>query len=438
MIIKKTNIIQIILLFLTIIFYSCTDTSLNKLRDKFLGAWIDPEHESVIIIERSGFDYIVNIKNNRYPATRKGNTLEIDKIGQLMYDNITGHMLISGIEYNRMTGDMFTGTWKLVEYRYSDYGHDFESFLQISRDSDNTYFTIIYKTELEAYKENNIKAEFVNGRLIGDYYGAEENVKIEVVSSDKIKFSIDPYGEFTPVKDEIYKATETMFIPKSGNDFIGVWEDTWKLSDNSKGKLTIDITGAGNNYYDVTMKFEMYNTKDWRWRTRFTNQSLYSTHSVNGKRPTIILIDANTLKLKDFFLMRKSEHTLIRKNKVSITNRLNAMGKLIGTDPCYIINVSVASSLEKTVSKVEELKSQGYNAGYLWIPDYASLSGAKLYAIFIGPFETQKECEIAVEKYRQKQPSAYGVLVSQENNRVEIRGIDKVKITENYNKKLAE
>ena len=96
----------------------------------------------------------------------------------------------------------------------------------------------------------------------------------------------------------------------------------------------------------------------------------------------------------------------------------------------YIIAVSIASSDTEAMDKVNSLKSEGYNSDFLWIPDYKSLSGAEYFSVFIGPFRSESECAIAVQEYRKSNPSAYGLLVSNESSkRVEIRGPNKIKIT---------
>lgn len=93
----------------------------------------------------------------------------------------------------------------------------------------------------------------------------------------------------------------------------------------------------------------------------------------------------------------------------------------------YIVNVAAANTEQQAKSKMKELNKEGYNAGYLWIPDYASLSGAQLYCVYIGPFKSQYECEVATEEYRKKDSKAYGLLVSNEStSRVQILGIGKV------------
>ena len=100
----------------------------------------------------------------------------------------------------------------------------------------------------------------------------------------------------------------------------------------------------------------------------------------------------------------------------------------------YIIATGIASSENEASEKVNKLKSAGYDSDYLWIPDYKSLSGAEYFSVFIGPFSSIDDCASSVQEYRKDNPSAYGLLVSNESSkRVEIRGPNKIKITEGSN-----
>jgi len=96
----------------------------------------------------------------------------------------------------------------------------------------------------------------------------------------------------------------------------------------------------------------------------------------------------------------------------------------------YVINVTAIKTKSEAKKKVQELEKNGYQSDYLWIPDYASLSGALFYSVYIGPYFTQYDCEVATEEYRKKHPEAYGLLVSQDNKRVQINGVGKVTISE--------
>lgn len=95
----------------------------------------------------------------------------------------------------------------------------------------------------------------------------------------------------------------------------------------------------------------------------------------------------------------------------------------------YIVNVAAVKTEDQAKAKVQDLTATGKEANYLWIPDFASLSGAQFYSVYLGPYKTQRECEFAVEEYRKIDPAAYGLFVSQDNKRVQINGIGKVVIT---------
>ena len=114
------------------------------------------------------------------------------------------------------------------------------------------------------------------------------------------------------------------------------------------------------------------------------------------------------------------------------SKELNKNGKYTGQGPVYIINVTAFVYENDAIKKVSWYRKAGYQAGYLWIPDYPSLSGKRLFVVFLGPYYSQKSCELATENYKKVWPDAYGVLVSMENKRVEIRGIGKVKVINNY------
>ena len=119
-----------------------------------------------------------------------------------------------------------------------------------------------------------------------------------------------------------------------------------------------------------------------------------------------------------------SEEVLSNRNETENLNSDNT--------PFYIINTSATKNENQAKIKVENLISNGYKAGYLWIPDYKSLSGAEYYSVYIGHFYSQYECEKFVDFYRGINPESYGLLVSHENKRVKITGIGKVKVTDPY------
>ena len=75
------------------------------------------------------------------------------------------------------------------------------------------------------------------------------------------------------------------------------------------------------------------------------------------------------------------------------TSYLMDDGKLIYISSFYMIATGAFGSEDEAKEKVNSLRSIGFNnTGYLWIPDYSSLSGKKYYSTFLGPFETEEDC----------------------------------------------
>jgi hypothetical protein len=132
----------------------------------------------------------------------------------------------------------------------------------------------------------------------------------------------------------------------------------------------------------------------------------------------------NTITANDFKRSHKGEAQIVQ-------SEINTAPEAdINNKDFYIIAVSIASSDTEAMDKVNSLKSEGYSSDFLWIPDYKSLSGAEYFSVFIGPFRSESECAIAVQEYRKSNPSAYGLLVSNESSkRVSITGPNKIKIT---------
>ncbi|MEM6766315.1 MAG: SPOR domain-containing protein [Bacteroidota bacterium] len=106
-----------------------------------------------------------------------------------------------------------------------------------------------------------------------------------------------------------------------------------------------------------------------------------------------------------------------------------------GPTPAYVINLEAVNSEVQAKKAVKKLMDEGYRAGYLWPPKFGSISNNQIWVVFIGPYNSPRECGIAVDSYRDSHSEkVYGVLVAHENRRVEIRGSkpSQVKIIENY------
>ena len=73
---------------------------------------------------------------------------------------------------------------------------------------------------------------------------------------------------------------------------------------------------------------------------------------------------------------------------------INDYGEVVYTSPFYMITTGAFPSEIKAQENINYLRNDGYNnVGYLWIPDYSSLSGKQFFSTFIGPFNSKIECE---------------------------------------------
>jgi len=100
----------------------------------------------------------------------------------------------------------------------------------------------------------------------------------------------------------------------------------------------------------------------------------------------------------------------------------NSDGKLVYKSDCFVIVTGSFSYETDARNDVLRMKNEGYsNAGYLWIPDYPSLSGKQFYAPFIGPFQTYEECQNSLRSLSKTGRFWYGKKVSYDNTQVEIR-----------------
>lgn len=96
--------------------------------------------------------------------------------------------------------------------------------------------------------------------------------------------------------------------------------------------------------------------------------------------------------------------------------------KLVFKNPCYVIVNGSYGSENDARAEVSRLRNAGYsNPGYLWIPDFPSLSGKPFYATFLGPYPTREACREAYGSISKSGMYWYGIRVSYEPGRDEIR-----------------
>lgn len=86
----------------------------------------------------------------------------------------------------------------------------------------------------------------------------------------------------------------------------------------------------------------------------------------------------------------------------------------------FMINVSASADRNEAVYMVQELQGKGHPAGYLWLPDYESLSNKELYSVFIGPFDNMDTCIKYLVYYQKEDPKAYAVKAKHNKKRITI------------------
>lgn len=97
-------------------------------------------------------------------------------------------------------------------------------------------------------------------------------------------------------------------------------------------------------------------------------------------------------------------------------------GRLIYKSDCYIIVTGSFTDEVNARNYVQTMKTEGtVNAGYLWIPDYPSLSGKPFYATFIGPYQSYTDCEENLRTLKVNSRFWYGKKVSYDPEQIEIR-----------------
>lgn len=96
----------------------------------------------------------------------------------------------------------------------------------------------------------------------------------------------------------------------------------------------------------------------------------------------------------------------------------------------FVINVMGTPHIKEAVEQVKALRSKGHPSGYLWVPDYASLSGKEMYSVFIGPFNMMDTSIKYLEQYRKNDPNAYAVKVGHGIERTTIMGKYDIRIND--------
>jgi hypothetical protein len=160
----------------------------------------------------------------------------------------------------------------------------------------------------------------------------------------------------------------------------------------------------------------------------FTNNSVHGYFSAKSwYRPQYDDVTGmlSVTEQKNIALIKARERILKQLNSAATEEMVNSYvenDKLVFKNPCYVI-VNGSYGMENDArTEVSRLRNAGYsNPGYLWIPDFPSLSGKPFYATFLGPYPTREACRDAFASIPQTGRYWYGIRVSYDPEREEIR-----------------
>lgn len=83
----------------------------------------------------------------------------------------------------------------------------------------------------------------------------------------------------------------------------------------------------------------------------------------------------------------------------------------------YILNYAATAEEKEAIEEVNSLRKTYPNAGYLWIPDFASLSGSEVFVVFLDQTKDQSKILELLDNSKAENPSIYAVRVNQSSER---------------------
>lgn len=110
---------------------------------------------------------------------------------------------------------------------------------------------------------------------------------------------------------------------------------------------------------------------------------------------------------------------LVNENFLSVEKWDSLAYEYEGNKSYYIINYAGHEDEESAIAMVDSLKPNFPNAGYLWIPDFASLSGKEMYAVFLDQTTDELEIMDNFNALRKDNKGTYVVRVNQDEERWE-------------------
>jgi hypothetical protein len=199
-------------------------------------------------------------------------------------------------------------------------------------------------------------------------------------------------GDLNSDKIEDY-AIKVLKKPK-GNA-LGMWITDWYFLISSNSSYTI----KKNNLFNGTYLEPNYDVTQIKEDTIIGNYQHYNTFKLPFDSQSII--DTSNLLVYKYSI-----------NEFSFTEQ-----------DFYIIPFLTTSKKQKAKEIQFILNEKNLNAGYLWLPDFYSLSDKKQYVAFVGPFSNEEMCKSRLVELKKDAifKDSYGILVSEYNERKEIR-----------------
>lgn len=89
-------------------------------------------------------------------------------------------------------------------------------------------------------------------------------------------------------------------------------------------------------------------------------------------------------------------------------------------DAVWVIACEASSSRQEAEKYADAWSRRGFSSGTVWIPDYSSLSGAKMYLTYVGWYDYASKKDQAIAELRRVKryyPEAYGIKLDQSGRR---------------------
>lgn len=88
--------------------------------------------------------------------------------------------------------------------------------------------------------------------------------------------------------------------------------------------------------------------------------------------------------------------------------------------PTWIATAGAYPAESDARDRARELERLGFDAGYLWVPDYGSLSGARMWVAFVGPAARESDGRRLLRELKRFQHDAYSLRLAPSGARSEL------------------